>query len=59
MKASTTNKTRGTVNILKGDTKIAAGKLTNKRLLESKGRAQKLVGEIQKAVGKDQKKRGE
>ena len=59
MKASTTNKTRGTVNIVKGDAKIAAGKLTNKKLLVAKGRAEKLVGEIQRAVGKDQKSRGE
>jgi len=58
MKASTTNKSRGTANVVKGDVKIAAGKLTNKRLLEAKGRAQKLVGQIQKSVGKDQKKRG-
>ena len=54
-----TNKTRGTVNIVKGDAKIAAGKLTNKKLLVAKGRAEKLVGEIQRAVGKDQKSRGE
>ena len=58
MKASTTNKTRGTVNIIKGDTKIAAGKLTRRRLLEAKGRAQKLVGEIQKSVGQRQKCEG-
>ena len=59
MKASTTNKARGTANIVKGDTKIAAGKLTRKRLLEARGRAQKLAGQIQRAVGAKQKEDGE
>jgi uncharacterized protein YjbJ (UPF0337 family) len=58
MKASTRNTTRGTVNIVKGDTKIAVGKLTRDRLLEAKGHAQELVGKIQKAVGTKQKSEG-
>ena len=59
MKASTTNRARGTANIVKGDTKIAVSKVTRNRLLETKGRAQELVGQIQKAVGKSQKSRGD
>ena len=58
MKASTTNKARGAGNIVKGDTKIAAGKVTRNRLLEAKGRAQKLAGKIQRSVGKQQKAEG-
>ena len=33
MKASTTNRARGTANIVKGDTKIAVSKVTRSRLL--------------------------
>ena len=58
MKASTTNQARGTVNIVKGDTKIATGKVIRNRLLQAKGRAQKLVGQIQKSVAARQKARG-
>src|ERR1039457_6871398 len=58
MKASTTNRARGATNIVKGDVKVATGKVTRNRLLQAKGRAQKLVGRIQKAVGKDQKADG-
>ena len=58
MKASTTNKTRGNVNVIKGETKVAVGKLTRDRLLQAKGRAQELVGKLQKAVGVRQKSEG-
>ncbi len=58
MKVSTRNKAAGTANIIKGDTKVAAGKITRNRLLEAKGRAQKLVGKIQRSVGKRQKADG-
>jgi uncharacterized protein YjbJ (UPF0337 family) len=59
MKASTTNRARGTVNIVKGDTKIATGKIIRDRLLQAKGRAQKLVGRIQKSVAASQKAQGD
>jgi len=58
MKPSTRNKTAGTVNIIKGDAKTVAGKVTGNRLLQAKGRAQELVGQIQKDVGAIQKSRG-
>jgi len=58
MKASTTNQTRGTVYIIKGETKVAVGKLTRDRLLQAKGRAQEIVGKLQKAVGAKQKSEG-
>ena len=59
MKASMTNKTRGVANVAQGNVKIAAGKLTNKRLLEAKGRAQKIAGKIQNAVGRKQESQGD
>ena len=59
MKPSTRNKAAGTVNIAKGDTKIALSKVTRSRLLEAKGRAQKLVGQLQRNAGKQQKARGQ
>ncbi|MEO7797765.1 MAG: CsbD family protein [Opitutaceae bacterium] len=58
MKSSTRNKVDGVANIIKGDSKIAAGKLTRNRVLETKGRSQKIAGKIQRKVGKDQKAEG-
>ena len=48
----------GVANIIKGDTKIAAGKITRNRVLETKGRSQKIAGKIQRGVGKEQKAEG-
>jgi len=58
MKASTRNKAAGTARIIKGDAKIALGKVTRNRLLESKGRAQELLGKLQRDVGQRQKAKG-
>lgn len=58
MKASTRNRTAGTVNILKGDAKAVAGKVTGNDLLRAKGQAQKLAGRIQQGVGALQKSEG-
>lgn len=58
MKASTRNKAAGTANIVKGEAKQLAGKVLGKKLLESKGRAQEIIGKLQKAVGQQQKKAG-
>ncbi|HWA08472.1 MAG TPA: CsbD family protein [Opitutaceae bacterium] len=59
MKVSTRNKAVGASNLVKGGTKVAAGKVTGNRLLQAKGRAQELVGKIQRSVGKQQKANGE
>jgi uncharacterized protein YjbJ (UPF0337 family) len=58
MKASTRNQTAGTVNMIKGDAKTVAGKVTGNRVLQAKGRTQELVGQIQKDVGALQKSQG-
>ncbi|MDB6095377.1 MAG: CsbD-like [Verrucomicrobia bacterium] len=58
MKPSTTNKARGTSNIVKGDVKQAAGKVSGNRNLQAKGQVQEIVGRIQRGVGKEQKKDG-
>ena len=58
MKASTRNEVAGTANIVKGEAKQLAGKVLGKKLLQARGRAQKLVGKIQTAVGKRQKNNG-
>jgi uncharacterized protein YjbJ (UPF0337 family) len=58
MKASTRNRAAGAVNIVKGDTKQLAGRALGKRLLQAKGRAQEIVGQIQKEVGRRQKLEG-
>ncbi|MDB6168701.1 MAG: hypothetical protein JWM88_1565 [Verrucomicrobia bacterium] len=59
MKVSTRNKAAGNANIVKGDTKIAAGKFTRSGRLLAKGRAQKFAGKIQKSVGRRQKAQGD
>lgn len=58
MKASTTNKARGTGNVVAGKTKQTAGKIIGNRKVQVKGIAQEVGGRIQKAVGKDQESRG-
>jgi uncharacterized protein YjbJ (UPF0337 family) len=58
MKASTRNKAAGNANIVKGDTKKVVGKVLGRKLLQAKGRAQELVGQIQKEVGRRQKLEG-
>jgi uncharacterized protein YjbJ (UPF0337 family) len=58
MKASTRNRAAGTANIVKGDAKQLAGKVLGKKLLQARGRAQEMVGQIQKAAGKRQKREG-
>jgi len=58
MKASTTNKTRGTGNVAAGKTKQVVGKVVGSRKLLAKGVAQEAGGRIQKAVGKKQAARG-
>ena len=58
MKTSTRNRAAGTANIVKGEAKQLAGKVLGKKLLQARGRAQKLVGKIQTAVGKRQKNNG-
>ena len=58
MKTSTRNRAAGTANIVKGEAKQLAGKVLGKKLLQARGRAQKLVGKIQTAVGKRQKNKG-
>lgn len=58
MKASTRNKAAGTANIVKGDSKKVVGKVLGRKLLQAKGRAQELVGQIQKEVGRRQKLEG-
>jgi uncharacterized protein YjbJ (UPF0337 family) len=58
MKASTRNTANGTANIVKGKTKAAAGKITSKKLLQARGRAQELVGKLQTETGKSQRREG-
>ena len=58
MKTSTRNKVAGTAKIIKGDAKIALGKVSRNRLLEAKGRAQELLGNLQRDAGKRQKAKG-
>jgi uncharacterized protein YjbJ (UPF0337 family) len=57
MKASTRNKAAGAANIVKGDAKQVAGKVLGRKLLQAKGRAQELVGQLQEDVGKRQRAR--
>jgi uncharacterized protein YjbJ (UPF0337 family) len=59
MKASTTNKSRGAANIVKGKSKEIAGKVVRSPRLQAKGAAQKTVGQIQRSIGQRQKVRGE
>jgi uncharacterized protein YjbJ (UPF0337 family) len=59
MKTSTRTKATGTANVAKGDAKIALSKVTRNRLLEAKGRAQKLLGQLQRNAGKRQKAKGQ
>jgi uncharacterized protein YjbJ (UPF0337 family) len=58
MKASTSNKTRGTGNVAAGKTKQAVGKVVGNRKLQAKGVAQETGGRLQKAVGRNQTSRG-
>ena len=58
MKASTRNQAAGTANIVKGEAKQIAGKVLGKKLLQAKGKAQEIVGQVQKEVGKSQKRDG-
>lgn len=58
MKASTRNQAAGIANIVKGDAKQLTGKVLGKKLLQAKGRAQELVGQLQKQIGKSQKRAG-
>jgi uncharacterized protein YjbJ (UPF0337 family) len=55
MKPSTQDKAEGTIHVLKGKIKEAAGKATNDPDLEDSGSAEKIVGKGQKLVGRLEK----
>lgn len=59
MKVSTRNRAAGAANIVKGETKAAAGKASRNRLLQAKGKVQSAVGKIQRDVGKQQRAQGD
>lgn len=59
MKTSTRTSLAGTANLAKGEAKVVTGKALGRRLLQAKGRAQKLIGRMQKQLAKDQKRNGQ
>ncbi|MFI5337422.1 MAG: CsbD family protein [Opitutales bacterium] len=55
MKTSTHNQAEGTVKIIVGDIKEAAGKLVGNPRLKSEGKAEQAEGQAQKKVGEIEK----
>lgn len=51
MKASTTDKIKGSVHEVKGNLKEKAGRLTDNPKLEGEGQGEKFAGKVQKKVG--------
>ena len=58
MKASTRSIATGNANVVKGDAKQLAGKALGKKLLQARGRAQKMMGRLQQKDGKQQRRDG-
>jgi uncharacterized protein YjbJ (UPF0337 family) len=55
MKSSTKDKAEGKFHEAKGKVKAMAGKITDNPKLESKGKAEKIAGNVQEKIGEVEK----